>query len=325
MSNWQTPITTWGQAGKTVPVAGDFNRIEGNTQYLKDEIDSHKADFAILQQFMTTGGTANALTVDTGGEFNRQIDGNILPINPSLTNTGAATIAEDGHSPAAIKKYDIDADAYVDLEAGDIKKNNPIVLRWSVSNGFFALAPKGGGSNIKNIQYIERNWIIADGTVTSIPITPVDPNNSIIYLYTRPRDDRLNGQYGTVEFGGIPLGSEVILKRYKNLPYDSYAPDLLITIVEFKNVKSKQSGTVWFSTDDLVKTVSISAVDWSKSIISITFRGGYFSGNYDHTIATMFPSCKLISNNQLEFARRSAGTSNYKAQAYVNYEIIEFN
>jgi hypothetical protein len=29
-----------------VPVATDFNRIEGNTQYLKDEVDSHKAEDA---------------------------------------------------------------------------------------------------------------------------------------------------------------------------------------------------------------------------------------------------------------------------------------
>jgi hypothetical protein len=43
---WENPVTTWGQAGKTVPVAGDFNRIEGNTQYLKDEVDSHKAEDA---------------------------------------------------------------------------------------------------------------------------------------------------------------------------------------------------------------------------------------------------------------------------------------
>ena len=37
---WQTPKTNWGQPGQTVPAATDFNRIEGNTQYLKDEIDS---------------------------------------------------------------------------------------------------------------------------------------------------------------------------------------------------------------------------------------------------------------------------------------------
>ena len=37
---WQTPKTNWGQPGQTVPAATDFNRIEGNTQYLKDEINS---------------------------------------------------------------------------------------------------------------------------------------------------------------------------------------------------------------------------------------------------------------------------------------------
>ena len=38
MSNWQTPITTWGQAGKTVPGADDFNRIEKNTKHIFDMI-----------------------------------------------------------------------------------------------------------------------------------------------------------------------------------------------------------------------------------------------------------------------------------------------
>lgn len=33
---WQTPKTNWGQAGQTVPIADDFNRIEGNIQYLQD-------------------------------------------------------------------------------------------------------------------------------------------------------------------------------------------------------------------------------------------------------------------------------------------------
>lgn len=34
--SWENPVTTWGLAGKTVPRAGDFNRIEGNIQHLQD-------------------------------------------------------------------------------------------------------------------------------------------------------------------------------------------------------------------------------------------------------------------------------------------------
>jgi len=45
---WQTPKTNWGQPGQTVPGADDFNRIEGNTQHLKDEIDSHMVKNATL-------------------------------------------------------------------------------------------------------------------------------------------------------------------------------------------------------------------------------------------------------------------------------------
>ena len=36
MSSWQTPKTNWGRPGQTVPVADDFNRIEGNIQHLQD-------------------------------------------------------------------------------------------------------------------------------------------------------------------------------------------------------------------------------------------------------------------------------------------------
>ena len=46
--SWENPKTNWGQPGQTVPGADDFNRIEGNAQYLKDEIDSHKAENATL-------------------------------------------------------------------------------------------------------------------------------------------------------------------------------------------------------------------------------------------------------------------------------------
>ena len=37
---WITPKTNWGQPGQTVPGAGDFNRIEGNTA----DLESRKLD-----------------------------------------------------------------------------------------------------------------------------------------------------------------------------------------------------------------------------------------------------------------------------------------
>jgi len=49
---WENPKTNWGQSGQTVPIANDFNRIEGNIQHLQDtkaagaELDAHKSDKA---------------------------------------------------------------------------------------------------------------------------------------------------------------------------------------------------------------------------------------------------------------------------------------
>ena len=42
---WQNPKTDW-KAGD-VPAAPDFNRIEGNTQYIKDELDAHVGESEI--------------------------------------------------------------------------------------------------------------------------------------------------------------------------------------------------------------------------------------------------------------------------------------
>ena len=62
---WENPITTWGQAGQTVPGAADFNRIEGNTQYLKDTLDSHKAENATLDNFGHVKHAVLTVNLDT--------------------------------------------------------------------------------------------------------------------------------------------------------------------------------------------------------------------------------------------------------------------
>ena len=60
---WQTPKTNW-QAADVVS-KDDFNRIEGNTQHLKDEIDSHKAENATLNQLGHVNHAVLTATLDT--------------------------------------------------------------------------------------------------------------------------------------------------------------------------------------------------------------------------------------------------------------------
>ena len=96
MAEWKTPKTNWGQAGQTVPIADDFNRIEGNTLYLKDEVDTHKAISASttekghvqLNNTITSTSTTQAATASA-----------VKTVNDALTSHKAenATTTTKGH------------------------------------------------------------------------------------------------------------------------------------------------------------------------------------------------------------------------------------
>ena len=57
MAEWKTPKTNWGQAGQTVPRVEDFNRIEGNTEYLKEQVDN-KVDKTSISTVMPISSDA---------------------------------------------------------------------------------------------------------------------------------------------------------------------------------------------------------------------------------------------------------------------------
>jgi hypothetical protein len=74
--SWENPVTTWGLAGKTVPGAGDFNRIEGNIQHLQDtketptgaqaKVDAHTSQTSV--HGATSAATANRIIMrDSAG------------------------------------------------------------------------------------------------------------------------------------------------------------------------------------------------------------------------------------------------------------------
>jgi hypothetical protein len=93
---WQTPKTNWGAAD--VPLPDDFNRIEGNTQHLKDEVDSHKAENASttakghvqLNNTVTSTSTTQAATANA-----------VKTVNDALTSHKAAAAPHSGHETPA--------------------------------------------------------------------------------------------------------------------------------------------------------------------------------------------------------------------------------
>ena len=77
--SWENPKTNWGQPGQTVPGVDDFNRIEGNTQYLKDALDSHKAESASLDNL---GHVKHAILTAT---LNTTWSGTSAPFSKTVT------------------------------------------------------------------------------------------------------------------------------------------------------------------------------------------------------------------------------------------------
>jgi hypothetical protein len=62
---WENPVTTWGQAGQTVPGVDDFNRIEGNINELNEEKALANHTHGNITSDGKIGSTAN-LPVFTG-------------------------------------------------------------------------------------------------------------------------------------------------------------------------------------------------------------------------------------------------------------------
>jgi hypothetical protein len=132
--------------------ASDFNNKVEQSVFNSHTADNAMAhDIDIIRLAKTCTGLVNVLVVDTSGTFDLTKDGNVLTIVPNLTNTGASTVAVDGQTAKAIKKFDIGTDAYIATEAEDLKKNTPAQLVWSVGSDFFILRPSSGANALKSL------------------------------------------------------------------------------------------------------------------------------------------------------------------------------
>jgi glutamine cyclotransferase len=155
---WQTPKTNWGQAGQTVPGATDFNRIEGNTQYLKDEIDSHLADY----EYQTP------TIVGTQIQLEKQSDTAILKFKLATDLSGGAITISTDEGDTDKPLVDIEGVAVTELDKGFVE-----VVENAVN---FTYAPKGASLKEANEIITLTSSIDYGGTIRYI----TSDNN---YLY----------------------------------------------------------------------------------------------------------------------------------------------
>jgi len=241
----------------------------------------------IIRASKLSTGTANAITLDTLGEFDRTLDGNILPFTPSLTNTGAVTISEDSQTAKAVKKFNIDTDAFVDVDAGDIKKNTPTSLTWSVSDDFFIYAPKGGANPMEEWDNPTSSYSAPQAATLALR-TSVVGSGWIIAI--------CNPTFQTPKFRLVVDGSDQIGDASNGAPHQAF--NHIMAMIRF------ETGFSYY--DDILNTMQIYYVlgdDFeiaipktvasgnikvtTNSLINVTGKGwlyGGFAGNNGATI-----------------------------------------
>ncbi len=165
----------------------------------------------------------------------------------------------------------------------------------------------GGGSNIKSIQGGTFNYFGtgAGDTQSDMTVNTVNANNCLLLLsivgYSNPQNSCVNG---TV------YNNYIRLKKY--LGYDS--PTVQWQLIEFNNVKSRQSGFV-----TQLMTISINEINLGKSIAYSTILNS--ASNEQSAWSSGFSnSIKLTSPTSLNID----GATYLSNTREVAWQVIEF-
>lgn len=169
--------------------------------------------------------------------------------------------------------------------------------------------PSGGGSNIKSIQSGTKVTTLASDTQA---ISAVNPSNCLLLMsfYNAGPD-------GTVDkeafYGEITSATQLTFTRTTAGGSESIAWQL----IEFNNIKSRQSGIYTTANNTNEQLVAISSVVPAKSIIVAQPFGN--TGAAD--LASIFIKYRIANSSQIAFQGTLNGT-NIKKMAW---QVLEFN
>lgn len=287
------------------------NILPNFNTHLADKAQAHDID--IIRLAKTATGSVNAFAVDTSGTFDLTKNGNILNFIPNLTTTSTTpTIAVDGQTAKNIKKAD-DTGTMVALVIGDIKKNVPTTLVWDSVNDFFILAPKSGGSNIKSLQRGIAS-IASSGSFIDVTITSVDTSKSIIKITPSCASATIVGNF---------IATAVFINATTIRIERATTPAIVVPytweVIEFNNVKSKQTGTKTISHNGTYQTVNstVTSVDTSKSTVFATWKNTTATDSSPYAVLDI----NLTSSTNISFGQRGSGG----ITTTIEWQLIEFN
>ncbi len=136
--SWENPKTNWGQAGQTVPGAGDFNRIEENIRIV--------GEYNRAPGYGTATGT-NAKTITLNPAPGSYYDGLCFAFKNITENTGAVTINVNGLGAKSIKKPNGN-----DVAAGNLKAGSVYTVRYNGTNFILQGSDSSGNATPDDVR-----------------------------------------------------------------------------------------------------------------------------------------------------------------------------
>lgn len=279
--------------GFETDVLKKFEEVESS---LADK--TNKNDYVANTGYAVTSGTATAYTITLTPAPNAYADGQQFIINPHVDCGVAPTLNINGLGALPILKQDGSA-----VAAGDIKANKPLSLVRVGSNFFIR---SGGGNSIKSIQRGTAN--LSSMQPLDISITNINVSNSIIiitsynYAYTDSEH-----QFATAK---ITSSNNIQLQR---IATDTYNTTVAWQVIEFNNVKSKQTGSLTTTSATSIDVI-ISSINVNKSILFFSARGSVGT-----QLAYLLNVGTITNSTTINFARLN------NAGIIIEWQIIEFN
>lgn len=188
---WQTPKTDWAVNPKN-PVPEDFNRIEGNIDFLKSDIETKKG--AIVNA-LNTVGLETQLT-DTHAQIASKITAANQGTKIYTPGTANITIPKGFHSGQGYVKGD------ANLKAENIGKGRTIFGVNGTFEGYYTAG---------NSLLIETTSIHADSdTYTKVSEIRVLFSGSIRYYFYATKSGWISGAVyrAQIRINGVPVGTE---------------------------------------------------------------------------------------------------------------------
>ncbi len=171
MSSWVTPVIIW--PATRAPETGDFERIEGNTDYLKDRVDATDTSLASSDVNIATN-TANIATNTA------DIASNTSSI---ASNSSRVTTLEGSGSIQGVGTTNSPTFGGVTLTGTLLPKTSPSSGSWVVTGGLPYVIPRGiyqvalsGAADLE--IYVSGGWrdsndgcVISDGVKVRIAVS----------------------------------------------------------------------------------------------------------------------------------------------------------